>query len=80
MKWGQVAQNVKFAESLSFLQEDAASNNGSENDIAMASKDGDNPGRIRTWNLILLYLLFEFDITFLFTLNAYWYTRAPLPS
>ena len=34
-------------ESLPFLQEDAASNNGSENDITIASKDGDDPDRIR---------------------------------
>ena len=34
-------------ESLPFLQEDAASNNGSENDITIASRDDDDPGTIR---------------------------------
>ena len=36
--------NIK---SLPFLQEDAASNNGSENDITIASRDDDDPGTIR---------------------------------
>ena len=34
-------------ESSPFLREDVASNNGSENDIAIASRDADDPGRIR---------------------------------
>ena len=34
-------------ESLPFLEEDAASNNGSENDITMASKGGNDSGGIR---------------------------------
>ena len=66
MKWGQVGQNVKFAKSLPFLQEDTASNNGSENDITMASKDGDNPGRITTWYLLLLFVIWIWY--YLFTL------------
>ena len=36
--------NIK---SLPFLQEDAASNNGSENDITIASRDDDDPATIR---------------------------------
>ena len=36
--------NIK---SLLFLQEDSASNNGSENDITIASRDDDDPGTIR---------------------------------